>query len=210
MIGKGEASDASGRTEVACFTPGTLVATPRGERAVETLKQGDRIITRDDGIQEIRWVGHRELKGRELNGAPHVQPVLVSAGSLGNGLPERDLVVSPNHRLLVTRDRTALEFDQPEVLAAAKHLVGAPGIHRLEMARVVYLHLLFDRHEVLLTNGAWTESFQPGDRGLRGIGAGQRTELFELFPELRTRRPPARDAGPRGPARSFGTRLPTR
>ena len=171
---------------VPCFTPGTLIATPRGERRVESLREGDRIITRDNGIQEIRWVGHKALMGRDLRHAPHLQPVVIQAGALGNGLPERDIMVSPNHRMLVAGERTLLHFDEGEVLAAAKHLIGAAGVHQVEAARIDYVHFMFDRHEVVLSNGAWTESFQPGDYSLRGIGAGQRAELLELFPELKT------------------------
>ena len=171
---------------VPCFTPGTLIATPRGERRVEELREGDRIITRDNGIQEIRWVGRKTMAGRELRSAAHLQPVLIQAGALGNGLPERDIMVSPNHRILVAGDRTQLYFEETEVLAAAKHLIGASGIHQVESARVDYIHFMFDRHEVVLSNGAWTESFQPGDYSLKGIGAGQRAELLELFPELKS------------------------
>lgn len=172
---------------IPCFTPGTAIATPRGERLVEELQVGDRIITRDNGIQEIRWIGHKEMSGKALAAAPHLRPVLIKAGSLGNGLPERDMLVSPNHRILVANDRTQLYFEESEVLAAAKHLVGAPGIHAVDVMATTYIHFMFDRHEVVLSNGAWTESFQPGDWSLKGIGNSQRNELFELFPELKTR-----------------------
>jgi len=167
-----------------CFTPGTLIATPRGEVAVEDLRVGDRIITRDNGIQEIRWTGRTDMTGLELQARPHLKPVLIRAGSLGNGLPERDMMVSPNHRLLVASDRTQLYFEESEVLAAAKHLVGLPGIQIVDVMRTAYIHFMFDRHEVVLSNGAWTESFQPGDFSMKGIGNAQRNEIVELFPQL--------------------------
>ena len=169
---------------IPCFTPGTTIATPRGERLVEELKEGDRIITRDNGIQEIRWIGRKDMNGKNLVKAPHLRPVLIRAGSLGNGLPERDMLVSPNHRVLVANDRTQLYFEEREVLAAAKHLVGTDGVHQVEAMQVSYIHFMFDRHEVVLSNGAWTESFQPGDYSLKGLGNSQRNEIFELFPEL--------------------------
>ena len=171
---------------IPCFTPGTMIATPRGEVAVETLRQGDKIITRDNGIQEIRWVGHKDMSWRDLAANPHLKPVLVRQGSLGNGLPERDMMVSPNHRLLVANDRTALYFDEHEVLVAAKHLVSTQGVHSVDSMGTSYIHFMFDRHEVVLSNGAWTESFQPGDYTLRGMGNAQRAEIFDLFPELKT------------------------
>ncbi|WP_341213156.1 Hint domain-containing protein [uncultured Limimaricola sp.] len=172
---------------VPCFTPGTVIATPRGERLVEELREGDRIITRDNGIQEIRWVGHKQVGPKQFLTSPHLKPVMIRAGALGNGLPERDMMVSPNHRVLLSGDRAQLYFEDSEVLAAAKHLIGSKGIHTVEVLRTSYIHFMFDRHEVVLSNGAWTESFQPGDHTLKGIGSEQRDEIFELFPELRAR-----------------------
>ncbi|WP_300518698.1 Hint domain-containing protein [Aliiroseovarius sp.] len=171
---------------VPCFTPGTLIATPKGERRVEELREGDRVITRDNGIQEIRWVGHKPLDWRQLQANRHLKPVLIQAGSLGNGLPERDMLVSPNHRVLVANDRTALYFEEREVLVSAKHLVDNKGVHRVDAMGTTYIHFMFDHHEVVLSDGAWTESFQPGDYALKGLGNAQRTEIFELFPELDT------------------------
>ncbi len=171
---------------IPCFTPGTLIATPKGEVPVETLKAGDRIITRDNGIQEIRWTGQKQLGWHDLAANPHLKPVLIRQGSLGNGLPERDMMVSPNHRLLVANDRTALYFDEHEVLVSAKHLVAGAGIQTVDSLGTTYIHFMFDRHEVVLSNGAWTESFQPGDYTLKGMGNAQRGEIFELFPELKT------------------------
>ena len=172
---------------IPCFTPGTTIATPKGERLVEELREGDRIITRDNGIQEIRWVGRKDMAGTQLVKNPHLKPILIKAGALGNGLPERDMVVSPNHRVLVASDLTQLYFEEREVLAAAKHLVGSDGVHELDVMQTSYIHFMFDRHEVVLSNGCWTESFQPGDYSLKGIGNSQRNEIFELFPELATK-----------------------
>ncbi|MCB5410066.1 Hint domain-containing protein [Pseudogemmobacter faecipullorum] len=171
---------------IPCFTPGTLIATPRGEVLVEELRAGDRVITRDNGIQEIRWVGEKPLTGQELAQNRHLQPILIKAHSLGHGLPERDMLVSPNHRILVANDRTQLYFDEHEVLVAAKHLIGAPGIQQITSVGTSYIHFMCDRHEVVLSDGAWTESFQPGDYTLKGMGNSQRSEIFELFPELQT------------------------
>jgi Ca2+-binding RTX toxin-like protein len=170
---------------IPCFTPGTLIATPKGEVPVESLRAGDKIITRDNGIQEIRWTGAKHLDWAALSANPHLKPILIRQGSLGNGLPERDMLVSPNHRMLVANDRTALYFAEHEVLVAAKHLTGAKGVQAVDSMGTSYLHFMFDRHEVVLANGAWTESFQPGDQTLKGMGNAQRNEIFELFPELR-------------------------
>ncbi len=173
-------------TVIPCFTPGSLIATPKGEVPVETLRAGDKIITRDNGIQEIRWVGSRTLNREDLAKAPHLRPVLIKAGSLGHGLPERDMVVSPQHRMLVAGDRTQLYFDESEVLVAAKHLVNGGAIQALDTLRTTYIHFMFDRHEVVLSDGAWTESFQPGDQTLGAMGDHVRDEIIALFPELAT------------------------
>ncbi len=172
---------------VPCFTPGTRIATPRGEVAVETLEVGDRVITRDNGLQVIRWIGRRDLSVAELQAAPHMAPVQIAQGALGNGLPERDMRVSPNHRMLVANDKTALYFEEREVLVAAKHLTGLPGVTLLDPVEVSYIHLMFDQHEVILSDGTWSESFQPGLQSLAGVGNAQRMELLTLFPELATR-----------------------
>ncbi|PIE12333.1 MAG: hypothetical protein CSA70_10000 [Rhodobacterales bacterium] len=172
---------------IPCFTPGTAIATPKGERLVEELKVGDKIITRDNGIQEIQWMGTRALTGHDLARAPHLRPVLIQKGSLGNNLPEHDILVSPQHRMLLNNEKTALYFEDREVLAAAKHLTDMPGVDEVGTLGVTYVHFMFERHEVVLSNGVWSESFQPGQSVMDGMGEEQRNEIFELFPELKTR-----------------------
>ncbi|QCO57068.1 tandem-95 repeat protein (plasmid) [Pseudorhodobacter turbinis] len=172
---------------IPCFTPGTLIATPKGEVPVESLTAGDRVITRDNGIQQICWTGVKKMDWGTLTANPHLRPIMIRRGSLGHGLPERDMMVSPNHRVLVSNDRTSLYFDEHEVLVAAKHLVGGKGIFEVESIGTSYIHFMFEQHEVVLSDGAWTESFQPGDYTLKGMGNAQRNEILELFPELKTK-----------------------
>lgn len=169
---------------IPCFTPGTRIATPKGEVAVEALKVGDTVITRDNGIQEIRWIGKKVLTGAELEARRELLPVMIRKGALGAGLPERDMMVSPNHRMLVSNEKAALLFEEHEVLVAAKHLTRMEGVDVIEADEVAYIHVMFDRHEVVLSDGTWSESFQPGDYTLAGIGDAAREELFSLFPEL--------------------------
>ncbi|MGI3164684.1 Hint domain-containing protein [Pseudooceanicola sp. 200-1SW] len=173
-----------------CFAPGSLIATMRGEVPVEQLRAGDRVITRDNGMQELRWIGRRELSAAELARMPHLQPVLLRAGALGQGLPHTDLVVSPQHRMLIRSDRASLLYEENEVLVAAKDLVGMAGVERLANRSATYLHLLFDQHEVILANGAWSESFQPGDYSMKTLDQAQRAEIHYLFPELASARAP--------------------
>lgn len=177
---------AAERPVVACFTPGTKIATLKGETRVENLVAGDKIVTRDNGIQQIRWIGKKKVDWRMMTAHPHLKPVLVRQGSLGNDLPERDLMISPNHRVLVANERTALQFDEAEVLVAAKHLIGGLAVRSIDSIGTTYIHFLFDRHEVVLSDGIWTESFQPSDTTLKGFGNSQRNEIFEIFPDLAT------------------------
>ena len=167
------------RLDVACFTKGSLIATPLGERPVETLIPGDRVFTRDNGAQELRWIGCRTLGWSSLMTNPHLKPVVVREGALGPGTPSRDLYVSPNHRLMVADERG------DEVLVPAKELVGTPGVSFVESMGVTYIHLLLDAHEVILSDGAWSESFQPSDFALGTFGNDTRAEVLGLFPELR-------------------------
>lgn len=171
---------------VACYTPGTQIATQRGEVPVEDLRVGDRVITRDDGLQAIRWIGRKALTWHQLAANPHIRPILIRRGSLGNDLPEQDMMVSPNHRLLVAGNRTALRLDAPEALVAAKNLVDHRGIKTVQSLGTSYLHFMCDRHQAVLANGTWAESFHPADPTLNAIGNAQRQEIFELFPELKT------------------------
>ncbi len=118
------------------------------------------------------------------------------------------MMFSPNHQILRADLRADLYFGEHEVLLAAKHLVGRPGITRaLPKAGIAYVHFMFERHEVVLANGVWSESFQPGDQSLAGLDDDQRAELLTLFPALATqhgiahypaaRRHPAPLRGPR-------------
>jgi hypothetical protein len=171
---------------VPCFTPGTLIATPRGEVAVEKLKAGDRVLTRDNGIQTLNWIGQKRLDFMELNKAPELRAIKIAAGALGDGMPERDMLVSPTHRMLITSHRAELYFGQSEILVPAKHMLAMDGVTVSDQPYVTYIHIMCDNHEIVLADGAWSESFQPGDYTLKGFDDDQRKELFVLFPELAT------------------------
>jgi hypothetical protein len=168
-----------------CFTPGAMITTQRGELPIQMLEVGDRVVTRDNGMQPVRWVGKTQMFLHDFQAEPHLLPVLIRQGSFGRDLPERDMMVSPNHRILVANERSSLRFSEREVLVSAKHL-SVHGVHTVQSSGTTYVHFMCDRHEVVLVNGIWTESFQPEDQSLKSIGNAQRLEICEIFPELKT------------------------
>jgi len=172
---------------IPCFTAGTLIATPMGEVPVENLKRGDRVLTRDNGIQTLRWVGQKRLEFKDLKQAPQLRPIRIKSGALGDGMPERDMLVSPSHRMLIISHQAELYYGQSEILVAAKHMLALDGVEVAEQPYITYIHIMCDNHEIVLADGAWSESFQPGDYTLKGFDADQRRELFALFPELETK-----------------------
>lgn len=169
---------------IPCFTPGTRLTTDRGEVAVEDLRAGDRVLTRDRGFRPLVWVGRRDLTLADLVVQPRLRPVRIAAGALGGGLPCRDMLVSPQHRMLVEGWQAEMLFGEAEVLVAATHLRGLPGVTEAITPGVSYIHVMFDRHEIVCADGAWSESFQPAQRMLDGMGEAQQDEILALFPDL--------------------------
>ena len=171
---------------VPCFTRGTMIRTDRGEVAVEDLAQGDLVLTADHGPQPIRWVGSRTLSPADLADAETLRPIRIRAGALGDNTPHRDLLVSPQHRVLVRSKIAQKMFGTDEILVAAKQLCQIDGIDIAEdVATVDYFHILFDRHEVVFSDGAETESLYTGPEALGSIGPAALEEIFAIFPDLR-------------------------
>ena len=179
-----------GKPVFVCFAAGTLIATDRGEVAVESLAPGARVLTRDRGYQRLRWVGGSTVLRNRRSA-----PVLIRAGALGEGVPSRDLRVSPQHRVLLGGGSLEAAFGFGEGLVPALHLVnGTSIVQELDGAEVTYFHLLFDQHEVIYSEGLPSESFHPGAWGLSTLDEATRREVLELFPRL------SEDAASYGPA----------
>ena len=167
---------------VICFTPDTLLATPSGPSPIQTLQPGDRILTRDNGAQEIVWTGRRRMTGARLHAMPHLRPIRFRRDALGLDRPDLDLLVSPRHRMLVKGDAALALFNTPEVLVAAENLINDHSItvdHSLR--EVTYIHVLLSQHNVIWANGLETESFHPSNAAL---DATQRDGLLGILPEL--------------------------
>ncbi|MBJ6371863.1 Hint domain-containing protein [Sedimentitalea arenosa] len=174
-----------------CFTAGTLVMTDSGLRPVEALEPGDLVLTADEGLRPLLHLARRQFPA-----LGKFAPVLIRAGAMGN---PRDLCVSQEHRMLVSGWRAELYTGQAEILVAAKHLVNGRDIVIREGGQVEYVHLLFDRHQIVFAEGIASESYLPS-HAVRAAEAGVNREILAMFPGLaaqaaridRTARPVAR------------------
>lgn len=171
-------------TYVPCFTEHTLIKTRRGEVPAARLRIGDMVLTRNHGYQPIRWIGTRRLERAQLAANPALNPVVIRAGALSVNTPERDLTVSPQHRMLIGGGRAQLWFGEDEVFVAALHLTCLDGVEQIRPEAVTYVHIMFDTHQIISGDGAWSESYQPGDMTMGNMDEEQRAELFAIFPEL--------------------------
>ncbi|MFN4172846.1 MAG: Hint domain-containing protein, partial [Pseudorhodobacter sp.] len=161
---------------IPCFVAGTMILTPDGEVPVEGLCPGDLVVTHDEGPQPLRWIGQRRVAA---TGA--FAPVEIRAGTFG---AHRTLLVSPQHRILVRDSLAELLFGEDEVLIAARHLVNDQSVRIRSGGEVDYVHLLFDRHQVVFSQGLATESFLPGPRTADLFEAEAMAEICAIFPEL--------------------------
>ena len=162
---------------IICFTPGTRILTETGNRPVQTLQVGDRIVTRDHGVQPLRWIGRRTVMG-----LGNLAPVRLLPAATG---ARRPLLVSPQHRMLLTGYRAGLLFGDDEVLAPAIHMLDGHTVRQVETPLVTYIHLMFDAHQVIYAEDAATESFFLSDQGLQSLSDAGRAMLFDSFPHLR-------------------------
>jgi len=180
---------------VVCFAQGTLIETSAGDVPVENLKVGDKIRTLDNGFQDIRWAGVMTIEPLALLQNPKLRPIRITAGALGNGLPRRDLLVSRQHRILVSSRIAERIFGMQEVLVPAIKLTELPGIHVDEaVTQVSYHHFLFEQHEVVFSEGAASESLFTGPEALKSVPVAARNEILSLFPELAAKTYDARPA----------------
>ena len=158
-----------------CFGEGTLISTIRGDVPVEELETGDNVITHGGDVRPILWVSHtRHVWSEE----PHRhKPIKISAQALGNGLPKRDLIVSPQHKILLPSSESNGAY-----LAPAVGLIGQPGIRQMRGKRIMrYYHILLDAHDVLVADGVPAESFYPGETAIAMLGLPQRLQLCKAL-----------------------------
>jgi hypothetical protein len=162
-----------------CFTPGTLIEVPGGRCPVDRLSPGDPVLTRDHGPRPLRHVARARFAAQ---GA--AAPVRFARGALGN---DRAFEVSQQHRMLLTGWRAELLFGEAEVLVPAVHLVDGHRIRLRTGGTVEYLHLIFDRHEIVIADGIPSESCFPGPALMARADRAAQAELQCLFPGLEGR-----------------------
>lgn len=190
FVNDGGATPGKGNV-VICFVAGTLIDTPEGPRPVETFAPGDPVCAADGRILKLRQVHARKVSAAEQMAAPGLRPVRIRAGALGSGLPLRDLLVSRQHRMLVQSPVASRMFGQDKVLVAAVRLTSLPGVEiKAPSTPVTFVHLAFDRHEIIIAEGAPSESLYPGPEALRSLPEAAVNELMGLFPELAQGRKP--------------------
>lgn len=183
----------SGTSYVPCFTAGTMINTPDGQRPVEDLETGDVVALYDDprGATPLLRAYKRTFSAKELEAAPALRPIRIVAGALGHGLPQQDLLVSRQHRMLVSSEIAKRVTGTRDVLIPANKLTPLPGIFvDTSVQSVTYIHLLFDRHEVIMAEGAPTESLYTGHQTLNALPLAARREIKALFPEMVDTLPP--------------------
>lgn len=177
-----------------CYLAGTLVLTPSGEVPVETLRAGDLVMTLDHGALPLVWTSASHVTPADLDLAPNKRPVRIATGALGNGLPRRDVDVSPQHRVMVTLG------DGAEYLISARHLMmsGHPGVALRPLGgEFDLIHIAFAGHQIVMAEGAPMESFFTGPLAVRALPLPQRLGLIATFPEV------AGGQNPMSPARPF-------
>lgn len=161
---------------IPCFVAGTMIRTPQGDVEVQTLQSGDLVDTIDDGPQPIRWIGRKTVAGHD-----RLAPILIEENYLGK---HKELLLSPQHRVMIKDTYAELMFGDPEVLVAAKDLVNGHSVRVLECESVEYVHILFDRHQVVFSEGLATESFLPGPQMSSSLDNQVLEEICSIFPEL--------------------------
>jgi hypothetical protein len=167
---------------IACYCPGTLIDTGCGQQEVETLKIGDEVVTASGALRPIKWIGQRSYAGRFIVGRKDILPICIKAGALDLNVPARDLWISPHHAMFI--DGALIE---------AKDLVNGVSIVQAEkVEQVDYFHIELETHDVIIAEGALSETFVDDDS--RGMFHNAH-EFDVLYPD--TVRQPARYFAPR-------------
>ncbi|MEM0976564.1 MAG: Hint domain-containing protein [Pseudomonadota bacterium] len=166
-----------------CFGEGTRIETENGEIPIEELSVGDRVVTKDRGNQVIRWIGTRRIALTDAN-FDRLRPYVVAAGAFGDGVPNADLRLSPEHLILFDHALTEIMFSVSEALISAKSLGDHPKIKRSSKNIVDYWHLSTGAHDLVRANGLWVETLYLGKEAWSRMTRPQKQEIVSIFPDV--------------------------
>ncbi len=170
---------------IICFAQGTEIKTREGVRAIETLRVGDLVHTIDAGYVPVKWLGQTDVEASELQRWTNLMPVRVKPNAFGPGHPTKDVVLSPNHRVLVTGAQSELCFGEPEVLVPIKALIDGVMINQdTDCSGISYFHLLLDGHHIVDTCGLMSESLFLGDQSMLAVSERANQDLRSALTEL--------------------------
>ena len=180
------ASDFTFQSGPVCFLKGTLIDTATGPTPVEALRLGDLVETLDNGLQPVRFISCRCYKFK--NGPHKMKPIRFRPNALGPNIPNRELLVSPQHRI-------ALPQNNPTYIVAANKLLQLPGVTERPSCKIArYYHILLDHHQLVRANGAWAETLlltKYSSDHARLPSALQRTKMTPIRKIEKVLRPPA-------------------
>ena len=174
--------DATATYQTICFAEDTRIDTPSGPRPVQALREGDPVLTLDNGVQPVLWVRrHVQLLDQRSEKSA---PILIRTSALGVNRPFTDLIVSPQHRILVGGQGQLSNCFSSEAFVPAKALTVLPGIRQLLGKRAVtWVHFACARHEIVIAHGCFSETLLLGDMVMAGLTSQERLGLQRVFPE---------------------------
>ena len=166
---------------------GANLRTPCGLRRIEVVRPGDLVVTRTNGLQPVQMVWKRKVSREQMQALPDLAPIRLKPRAIGPMMPQRDLLVAPDHRLLIPGYRLASRPDDTCVLTEARKIAGSSDAVYADtsLESVTYFQLVFDSHQVLAANGLPVESFLPDAAAIDALGGEMRDALEERYPGLR-------------------------
>ncbi len=166
-----------------CFCHGTEIATPKGYRKIETLRPGDPVLNDKGEAEPVLWIGKTQVSFAEMLHAPERRPIRIAAHAVAPGVPFSDLYISAQHRVVLDDPAAILYFGESRVMVAAKHLVGLIAERVMPVAATTYYHLMFEKHEMIVSNGLASESYQPSLRAFKGLPPAVARSLSDRLPD---------------------------
>ncbi|MEX0280639.1 MAG: Hint domain-containing protein [Arenibacterium sp.] len=165
---------------------GANLRTPCGLRRIEIVRPGDLIVTRTNGLQPVEMVWKRRLTREQLEHSPDLAPIRLRPRAMGPMMPQRDLLIAPDHRLLVPGFRLGGVEDDTSVLTEARKIAESCDAIFVDntVQSVTYYQLVFAEHQVLAANGLPVESFLPDAAAIQALGGEMRDALEERFPDV--------------------------